>query len=314
MAMRSHMGIRIAMMLAVVGSALCFLPFDACCETDCSVACQQAPVGTHEELIAEHVLGGLPVLADPAHQTISVRNAYVICYNTQARVPEWVAYHVIPDYLKAPERDGEYKKFHADPDILGEALDSDYDGWWSQRGYDRGHLAPYAIAGGDRDRDGGYAVYPFDDPANDLDDAKTVCEVNYMTNVAPQHWKLNRSGGLWWQLERKLQDEWVGSREMELWVIAGCVLGAGELEGIGDDSDILVPPMFFKIVVDELSPSKVLAFLFPHQRIKHGEIEDFLVSINVIEALCGFDFFAGLDDDIEEAIEDQDTWENWATF
>ncbi len=72
--------------------------------------------------------------------------------------------------------------------------------------------------------------------------------------------------------------------------------------------------MFYKIVIEEQTASKVLAFLFPHQRETHGEIEDFLVSIDVIEALTGFDFFSGLEDGLETAIEDRDTWLNWAGF
>ena len=58
----------------------------------------------------------------------------------------------------------------------------------------------------------------------------------------------------------------------------------------------------------------VLAFLFAHQRVRHGEIEDFLVSVDVIEALTGLDFFVGLDEDVEWMLEDRDTFENWVGF
>ncbi len=55
----------------------------------------------------------------------------------------------------------------------------------------------------------------------------------------------------------------------------------------------------------------ILAFLFPHQRSAHGNIEDFLVTVNVIESLTGADFFNALDDQTEKWLEDQDTWEVW---
>jgi endonuclease G len=75
-----------------------------------------------------------------------------------------------------------------------------------------------------------------------------------------------------------------------------------------------VPPMFYKIVVAEdfsATEPKVLAFLFPHQRISHGTIADFTVSIDVIEAMTGLDFLSDLDDAEENDIEDTDTWEFW---
>jgi len=69
-----------------------------------------------------------------------------------------------------------------------------------------------------------------------------------------------------------------------------------------------------KIVVADPNTPKVLAFLFPHQRDSHGDIEDFLVLVDLIEALSGFDFFSQLDDALETEIEDQDTWLNWTSF
>lgn len=38
----------------------------------------------------------------------------------------------------------------------------------------------------------------------------------------------------------------------------------------------------------------LIVALLPHQRVAHGDIEDFLMSINVIENLAGVDLFAGL--------------------
>ena len=68
--------------------------------------------------------------------------------------------------------------------------------------------------------------------------------------------------------------------------------------------------MYFKIVItEENGVPNILAFLFPHQIVNHGEIEDYLVQVNIIEALTGLDFFTQLND--EESLERQSTWENW---
>lgn len=70
--------------------------------------------------------------------------------------------------------------------------------------------------------------------------------------------------------------------------------------------------MFFKIIVTETEgKAKVLAFLFPHQIKKHGDIQDYLVSVNLIEAMTGLDFFPDLHNAEWEDGERKSTWENW---
>ncbi len=49
--------------------------------------------------------------------------------------------------------------------------------------------------------------------------------------------------------------------------------------------------MFFKIVLTKTDGKPtVLAFMFPHQIKKHDDIQDYIVSINLIEAMTGLDF------------------------
>ncbi len=101
-------------------------------------------------------------------------------------------------------------------------------------------------------------------------------------------------------------------------VFAGCVMGQGEHEVVGPNDDIWVPPAFFKVLVKDnpqnVNQPEVLAFLFPHHRTRHGDVEDFLTSVDVIEALTGLDFFPDLSADDQHAIEDPDTFDNWAGF
>jgi endonuclease G len=260
-------------------------------------------------IIKEHVYGGLP-----SDENIYVRNGYVLCYNPQTRAPNWVAYYVTADYRETLERKGKFSSFRADPDISGEAKDSDYVGLLNDRGYARGHLAPYGIMGGDRDDDGDYAEYNPDNSSDvgDEEDALTVYQGNYMTNIAPQHHiGFNGSGGLWFELERWIQDDLVEDQGEEVWVFAGCIFGKGVPEKVGPNSNIWVPPAFYKIVIMEGGESDlpiVLAYLLPHQRVRHGDLDGFLVSVDVIEALTGVDFFKDLDNEDKEWLEDQDTW------
>ncbi|MFC2108262.1 hypothetical protein ACFLS5_02255 [Candidatus Bipolaricaulota bacterium] len=58
--------------------------------------------------IDEHLPWGIPALTQPHVQTVSFQTAYISCYNTDEKCPEWVAYHVIADYLETPKREGSY--------------------------------------------------------------------------------------------------------------------------------------------------------------------------------------------------------------
>lgn len=253
---------------------------------------------------SEHLFKGQPTCVD-FHE----RNGYVVCYNETRRVPDWVAYKVEPEYRDTPPRKGKFKRFRTDPDVNNPVKDGDYDGIFSSRGYARGHLAPYAVMGGDRDDDGS------DAEDGDADDELTIFQANYMSNIAPQHhYAFNGSGGLWYDLERHIQDELVDDQGLTVWIYAGAIFGPGGVETVGPNDDIQVPPMFYKIIAWEdpdVDEAVFLAFLFPHQRVAHGDIEDFLVSINVIENLAGVDFFADLDYDVEDAVEDADTFTMW---
>jgi endonuclease G len=263
-----------------------------------------------QALVTEHVFGGLPS-ADPLH----VRKGYIGSYDLQNRVPRWVAYHVSPGYLNPPPREGRFKTFRVDPDIDNPVRDADYVGLQASRGYARGHLAPYAVMGGDRDGNGVLARDDPDDP-----DAQTVFQANFMSNIAPQHQAaFNGAGAVWFKLERFVQDDVVRARSIDAWVFSGSIFGLGQPEKVGPDADIGVPPMFFSIVIrqpeaPDTELPRVLAFLFPHSRVRHGDLEDYLVSIDVVEALTGLDFFNEFGEEVQRALEDTDTFENWDGF
>jgi len=281
-----------------------------------------------KKLLNEHVYGGLP-----SSKPILIRHAYILCYDADKRIPEWVAYHITPDYLKKPPREGKFASFRKDQEVENAVTTNEYIGLKDSLGYVRGHLVPYGVAGGDRDGDGKYAIKDLDGDGeftkNDTLDGKfiddddyeieTIKQINYMSNIAPQHHDaFNGSGGLWFNLERWIQDSLVRKNNVDMWVFAGSILGAGEIEKVGSNKDISVPAMFYKIVIKkpvtgEQIP-KVLAFLFPHQREKHGDIEDFLVSVDIIEALTGLNFFNSLEEDTEDRLEKTDTWIYWEEF
>lgn len=287
----------------------------------CTFANSQPDLGylTPENLALynEHIKGG-----QPDTDTLLIRNAYVLNYNTNFRIPNWVAFHIIPDYLNTPERKSRFITFRTDPDVT-DAVDTDeYNGLNSSKGYDRGHLAPYKIMGGDRDSDGIYAKYGTGTDS-DTDDEKTVFQGNYMSNITPQHDRaINGSGGLWYNLERWIQEDIIRSHNKELWVFAGSIIiDKRDFEGVGRNNSIIVPDMFYQILImnnpDETVPV-VLAFLFPHFKEKQDPpdniIYNYLVPVNFIETITGLDFFNEFTLTDQEIIEGTVNIEPWKDF
>ncbi|WP_028584364.1 DNA/RNA non-specific endonuclease [Desulfogranum mediterraneum] len=249
-----------------------------------------------------HAYGGVP-----SNGSFIERKGYIIQFDPEHKTPRWVAYHVKPSYTHTPPRSkGGWGTFRNDPDLDSEASPADYrDQFKTWRNYAKGHLAPYFIAGGDRDHDGANAR------DGDPDDAQTVYEIMYMSNMAPQHhYNFNGSGGLWYKLETYVRETLLREQQQEVWVFAGCIFGSGSYDRIGNG--VSVPPMFYKLVITEQEQRpKILAFLFPHQIKKHGEIDNYLVSVNLIEAMTGLDFFPEIREPDWESVERISTYENW---
>lgn len=166
---------------------------------------------------------------------------FKIMYNTDKRLPEYVAYELTADHLKA--REGKRaNKFIIDPILMEQNLPYVAPSEYAKSGYDRGHMAP----SGD---------FLWDQNLNDM--------TFVMSNMAPQSPNLNRDS---W---RKLEDQvrrWACG-EGKLMVITGPVL----TEGLPKmRSGLVIPQKFFKIIIDETPPKKVISFLYDQG--DHGDM------------------------------------------
>lgn len=282
--------------LALVGGCL-FVPAVARAQS-----CPALSAERQADLLAEHLYGG-----PPSDDALLVRRAYVTAYDADHRVPRWTAWRVVPEYLDTPSRTGRWAAFRTDPDVAGPVTDGDYRGV-GPLDMARGHIAPYFIAGGDRDGDGALAE-------DDVDDACTIYEINYLSNVAPQYQsRFNGSGGLWYELETRIRRDIVGIG-MPVHVIAGTVFDDDlEIMAVGN-GHIPVPHMFFQILITDVG---VVPFLFvhtapvgPHRCPLDAELQECIVAIEDIEAVTGLDFFAGFDADFEAVLQTPDGAAVW---
>jgi len=269
---------------------------------------------------SEHLYYGIP-----STQKILIREAYTVSYDPQKRIPLWVAYKITPDYLNTPKRKKRFKKFRVDPYIKNAVHTKEY----TNSGYARGHLAPYAISGGDRDDDGFYARLDKNSSIGDTDEEQTVFEINYFSNITPQNQRcFNGAGGVWYQLERFLQDKIVKKQQREIQVYAGVIFAPDKpIIKIGPNQDIAVPDAFYKIVFEKQEDGEVtaLSFLFPHYTEnpektfclsgrKHFSDSEHLTTVDEIEKQSGLDFMPLMGSKQEDTIEARSSSDVWETY
>jgi len=198
--------------------------------------------------------------------------------------PLWVSYrlHAVDDPAAGPR-----PNFQRDWRTLWPIGVDHYAG----SGYDRGHLAPnYAIA----------AVHG----------RGAQRDTFYMSNMSPQRPDLNRR--LWQRLEEAVMDHFA-PRLGELQVITGPVFPERFLDNVFNRVGLVeVPEAFYKILVVPGERPMALAFLMP-QGVRGDEpLDDFLVSIDAIEARTGLDFFPRLPEAAAEALEGGVSPRGWA--
>jgi len=239
-------------------------------------------------LLANLVPGARPVLADwnnllmgrpSSSDEVIERQGYALGYREGHEQAAWVSYQLTAEEVssKAAERDD---SFRPDPQVsTGSATPADY----KASGYDRGHLAPAA----------------------DMRwSAEAMAASFYMSNMSPQLPAFNR--GIWSRLEAQVRDNALAAGD--LWVVTGPVLEAG-LPTIGS-SGVSVPRAYFKVLLDAEPTPRMLAFLMPQTAT--GSTQDYVVSVDAVEARTGLDFFSALPDAEEDRLEAGTETDGWS--
>ena len=204
---------------------------------------------------------------------------FSLSYAEEHEQAEWVAYELTKaEVLINIERTDDFRQ---DPKIpTGSATLDDY----YRSGYDRGHLAPAGDMG-------------FSEEA--------MSESFYLSNMSPQNRKFNR--GVWKNLEEDVRDWAVVNGS--IYVVTGPVFG-NDLKKIGTN-EVSVPTYYYKVLLDYQQPDiKAIGFLLPNEGTSQPP-QDFIESIDNIEAYTGLDFFPELPDDLEEDLESTMNIQGW---
>jgi len=248
-----------------------------------SAAAPSATPASPDATIARsvHVALGVPRDADPSDDLYLDERAFVVSYNPEKHIPNWVAWRLDRSDFGATRRADDFRPDLSLPAGFYRVNDNDY----LHSGYDRGHLCPSA-----------------DRTASRADNSSTFL----YTNMVPQLHELN--AGPWERLEEYARRR--ARAGQTVYAVAGGVLGA-PYPTIGHG--VAVPTYDFKILVlldegqgtnDISKASEVLAVMMPNEHgVGEHDWTSYLTSVDAIEAATGYDFLNAISEPLQGIVE-----------
>lgn len=220
------------------------------------------------ETCQEHLTAGNPDSSDQ----ILCREGYVVGYNYSTKQANWVQYHITAASVSAGvTRVDSFREDTEIPSISRSTL-NDYSG----SGYDRGHMAANATMD--------FSV-------------SSMNESFLLSNISPQLADFNRAG--WADLEQYVRD--CAEEKGELIVATGPIFNSTSFNTIG--AGVAVPDAYYKVILKPGSPASGFAFKIPHAALSNTELENYVTTIDNVEAAIGIDFFSAIRDDVENPVE-----------
>lgn len=200
-----------------------------------AASCSTVPPQTSEKspVPKKAEVGSVGVLATPKEVVFLDHKFFIVAYDKPYRLARYVEYVGTRENMKK-QKAKRRNRFFTDPQLIKLGLEAVKKSEYLRSGYDQGHLAPSAD-------------FEFSQEAND--------ETFVLSNMVPQKSGLNR--GAWRHLEARVR-KWICGEE-KVRVFTGPVLEEN-LPTIGES--LPVPKKFFKVLLDETPPRKVLAFVY----------------------------------------------------
>ena len=222
----------------------------------------------------------LPALRPQSGEQILHREGYTASYNSETRLPNWVAWH-----LTAGHTEGSYGrkgiKFAEDEDVPEpRATDADY----YCSGYDRGHMCP---------------------SADNKWSEKAQLQSFLFTNACPQMHSLN--AGDWNEMEQQCR-KWA-KRYGDIYIVSGPILYKGRHKTIGHNK-VVVPEAFFKVVLCMKDEPKAIGFIYKNMEGNRPK-DAYVNTVDEVERITGYDFFPALPDETENRVEASADLKQW---
>ena len=220
-----------------------------------------------------------PAPLDGVSEQIIKKKAYIVSYNKDTKISNWVAWH-----LTAEHTDGDVPRlnnYFEDEDVpLPRATDDDY----RRSGWTHGHMCPAA-----------------DNKWNEV----AMRESCLLTNICPQDGSLN--SGLWNTIEGNCR-QWA-RKYGDVYIVCGPVFLNREHETIGENK-VVVPEAFFKVILCLQGTPKAIGFVVRNNEGKKKK-DQFVNTVDDVERITGYDFFPALPDSIEDVVEAYANIKEW---
>lgn len=223
----------------------------------------------------------IPLPLKGVSEKILYRKNYIVSYNKDYKIPNWVAWH-----LTAEQTDGDVKRpgnaWHEDTEVpMPRATREDYKG----SGWTHGHMCP---------------------AGDNKWDSEAMYESFLLTNCCPQHGNLN--SGVWNEIERSCR-RWA-ERFGDVYIICGPILLRQEHETIGEH-EVVVPEAFFKVIAC-LNDDHPIGIGFVCRNSAGNQKKDLHVnSIKEVERVTGMTFFPHLPKKMAEQVKNSRDLEGW---
>ena len=244
-----------------------------CCITLSYIEC-------HAQHITNEVYTYIPLPLKNKSEQILFRKGYIVSYNKDWKIPNWVAWHLTKEHtLGVNSRSG--NAWHEDIDVpYPRATILDYKG----SGWSRGHMCP---------------------AGDNKWDSEAMYESFLFTNCCPQNANLN--SGDWNQIEMICR-RWA-EKFGDIYIVCGPILFNQKHETIGSNK-VVVPEAFFKVVLCMNGKPKGIGFI--RRNTYTSKRSDFYVnSIKEIGRITGITFFPLLPGDVSEAVKSKANLNDW---
>ncbi|MDR1380085.1 MAG: DNA/RNA non-specific endonuclease [Tannerella sp.] len=222
----------------------------------------------------------LPAEISGRKEQILVRTGFTVSYNSEWKIPNWVAYELVREEVGGDVPRG--KRFVPDPGVSsGESATTDD---YRNSGWDRGHMAPAADMKWSR---------------------QAMDESFYLSNICPQNRNLN--AGVWNSLEEQVRA--LAAEKGRIYVVCGPMVSERP-RTIGANR-VAVPDAFFKALLqNDGGVWHAIAFVFEN-RSGRNPLATYAKSVEELQALTGIDFFPALPDRIEAETESRVDFTKW---
>lgn len=238
----------------------------------------------NEPLIIKSTSDSVLIICRPAplsliSEKLIEKTAYIVSYNKETKIPNWVAWHLTANHTDGPIR--RMSNFYEEEGVAcPRATLEDYRG----SGWSRGHMCP---AG--------------DNKWNET----AMYESFSLVNVCPQNASLN--SGVWNSIEIDCR-RWA-NKFGSVYIVCGPLFYNKKHETIGENK-VAVPEAFYKVILCLQGKPKAIGFVVKNNAGTKKK-DQYVNTVDEVERITGYDFFPSLPDSIEEKVEAYSNLEDW---